>query len=60
MTSQMKFERVYETEYFKSVWRYDYSVTKSGPVSVSTTYKFDPTKKETLKDMVPQKKSRKK
>ena len=56
-----KFERVYENEYSKSVWRYDYSITKSGPVSVSTTYKKDILeKKQTLCDMIPKKKSRKK
>ena len=56
-----KFERVYETENTKSVWRYDYSITKSGPVSVSITYKKDILeKKQTLGDLVPKKKSRKK
>ena len=56
-----KFERVYETEYTKSVWRYDYSITRGGPVSVSITHKkefFD--KKQTLGDLVPKKKTRKK
>ena len=56
-----KFERVYETEFSKSVWRYDYSITKSGPVSVSITHKkefFE--KKQTLGDLVPKKKTRKK
>ena len=56
-----KFERVYETENSKSVWRYDYSITKSGPVSVSITYKKDISeKKQTLGDLIPKKKSRKK
>jgi hypothetical protein len=56
-----KFERVYENEYSKSVWRYDYSITKSGPVSVSITYKKDISeKKQTLGDLIPKKKSRKK
>ena len=56
-----KFERVYENEYSKSIWRYDYSITKSGPVSVSITYKKDISeKKQTLGDLIPKKKSRKK
>ena len=56
-----KFERVYESEYSKSIWRYDYSITKSGPVSVSITYKKDILeKKQTLGDLIPKKKSRKK
>ena len=56
-----KFERVYETENSKSIWRYDYSITKSGPVSVSITYKKDISeKKQTLGDLIPKKKSRKK
>ena len=56
-----KFERVYETENSKSVWRYDYSISKSGPVSVSITYKKDILeKKQSLGDLIPKKKSRKK
>jgi hypothetical protein len=56
-----KFERVYENEYSKSIWRYDYSITKSGPVSVSITYKKDILeKKQTLGNLIPKKKSRKK
>jgi len=56
-----KFERVYETENSKSIWKYDYSITKSGPVSVSITYKKDISeKKQTLGDLIPKKKSRKK
>ena len=56
-----KFERVYETENSKSVWRYDYSITKSGPVSVSISHKKDfVDKKQTLGDLVPKKKGRKK
>ena len=57
MVENTKFERIYETENSKSVWRYDYSITKSGPVSVSVTYKYDISqKKNTLKDLVPKKK----
>jgi len=56
-----KFERVYETENSKSVWRYDYSISKSGPVSVSITYKKDILeKKQSLGDLIPKKKGRKK
>jgi len=56
-----KFERLYETENSKSVWRYDYSISKSGPVSVSITYKKDILeKKQSLGDLIPKKKSRKK
>jgi len=56
-----KFERVCETENSKSVWRYDYSISKSGPVSVSITYKKDILeKKQSLGDLIPKKKSRKK
>jgi len=56
-----KFERVYETENSKSIWRYDYSITKSGPVSVSITYKKDISeKKQSLGDLIPKKKGRKK
>jgi hypothetical protein len=52
---------VYETENSKSVWRYDYSISKSGPVSVSITYKKDILeKKQSLGDLIPKKKSRKK
>ena len=60
-SENLKFERVYETEYTKSVWKYDYSITKSGPVSVSVTYKKDILeKKQTLGDLIPKKKGRKK
>ena len=56
-----KFERVYETENSKSVWRYDYSISKSVPVSVSITYKKDILeKKQSLGDLIPKKKGRKK
>jgi hypothetical protein len=34
-----KFTRIYEDEDTKTVWTYDYSVTKTGPVSVEITYK---------------------
>ena len=61
VSESLKFERVYETENSKSVWRYDYSITKSGPVSVSITYKKDISeKKQSLGDLIPKKKSRKK
>jgi hypothetical protein len=61
VSESLKFERVYETENSKSVWRYDYSITKSGPVSVSITYKKDISeKKQTLGDLIPKKKGRKK
>ena len=60
MSSETKFERIYEDENSKQVWKYDYSITKSGPVSVTTTYKYDPMEKKTLKDLVPKKKTKKK
>ena len=61
VSENTKFERVYETENSKSVWRYDYSISKSGPVSVSITYKKDILeKKQSLGDLIPKKKSRKK
>ena len=61
VSESLKFERVYETENSKSVWRYDYSITKSGPVSVSITYKKDISeKKQSLGDLIPKKKGRKK
>jgi len=60
-SENLKFERVYETEYTKSVWKYDYSITKNGPVSVSISHKKDfVDKKQTLGDLVPKKKGRKK
>lgn len=34
-----KFTRVYEDEDSKSIWTYDLSKTKSGPVSVEIQYK---------------------
>ena len=51
-----KFERVYEDEYCTSIWKYDSSVTKNGPVSVEHKWKkgFDSpvsTKKKTLGDL---------
>ena len=30
-----KFEITYESEFSKSTWKYDYSITKNGPVSVT-------------------------
>jgi hypothetical protein len=61
VSESLKFERVYETEYSKSVWKYDYSITKNGPVSVSISHKKDfVDKKQTLGDLVPKKKGRKK
>lgn len=62
MSENQKFQRVYEDEYYKSVWRYDYSVTKSGPVSVSITQKKPDTfykVKKTMGDHVPKPKKRK-
>ena len=57
MAENTKFERIYEDENSKSVWRYDYSITKNRPVSVSVTYKYDISqKKTTMKDLVPKKK----
>ena len=57
MAENTKFERIYEDENSKSVWRYDYSITKNGPVSVSVTYKYDISqKKRTMKDLVPKRK----
>jgi hypothetical protein len=51
-----KFERVYEDEYCTSIWKYDYSKTTSGPVSVEHRWKkgFETsnTKKKTLGDLV--------
>jgi hypothetical protein len=61
MSENQKFERVYEDENYKSVWRYDYSVTRSGPVSVSITHKKPDSfykEKKSLGDLVPQKKKR--
>lgn len=53
---QTKFERVYEDEYCTSIWKYDYSKTTSGPVSVEHRWKrgFEQpnTKKKTLGDLV--------
>ena len=34
-----KFTRTYDNEVSKTVWKYDLSITKNGPVSVSITYK---------------------
>jgi len=34
-----KFEIVFEDEISKSVWKYDYSITQRGPVSVTITHK---------------------
>jgi hypothetical protein len=52
----LKFERIYEDEETISVWKYDYNVTRSGPVSVDFKYKkgFGPPqekKKKTLGDL---------
>ena len=51
-----KFERVYENEYCTSIWKYDYSKTTSGPVSVEHRWKkgFETSnsKKKTLGDLV--------
>ena len=51
-----KFERVYESEYCTSIWKYDYSKTTSGPVSVEHRWKkgFETynAKKKTLGDLV--------
>ena len=50
-----KFELVYEDEYSISIWRYDYSKTKNGPVEVEQKYKKrffeNDTKKKTLGDL---------
>ena len=54
-----KFERVYENEYCTSIWKYDYSRTTSGPVSVEHRWKRDlkllNSKKKTLGDLVKRK-----
>ena len=59
-----KFERVYENEYCTSIWKYDYSRTTSGPVSVEHRWKkgFESsnTKKKTLGDLVNETKPAKK
>ena len=53
---QTKFERIYEDEYCQSIWKYDYSKTKSGPISVEHKWKkgfeIPDTKKKTLGDLV--------
>lgn len=63
----LKFERIYEDEETISIWKYDYSITRNGPVSVEIKYKRGhepkPTKgKKTLKDHIAdeKKKSKKK
>ena len=59
-----KFERIYESEYCTSIWKYDYSKTTSGPVSVEHRWKkgFEgpDTKKKTLGDLVNETKPKKK
>ena len=62
MNKFTKFERTYEDKYTISVWKYDLSVTKTGPVSVSIKHKkefFEDDTKKTLKDYVPNKKPKK-
>jgi hypothetical protein len=34
-SGKTKFEITYESEFSKSTWKYDYSITKNGPVSVT-------------------------
>ena len=63
VSENQKFERVYEDENSKSVWKYDYSVTRNGPVSVTITYKKTDSfykEKKSLCDLVPKKTTRKK
>lgn len=63
VSENQKFERVYEDENSKSVWKYDYSVTRNGPVSVTITYKKTDSfykEKKSLGDLVPKKTTRKK
>lgn len=62
MSENQKFERVYDTDVSRSVWRYDYSITRSGPVSVSIQMKdvSGLKEKKTLGDLVTKKKPRKK
>jgi hypothetical protein len=33
---------IFEDEEIKSIWTYDYSVTRSGPISVEIIYKNEP------------------
>lgn len=34
-----KFTRVFEDEHSKQTWKYDYTVTRNGPISVEVVYK---------------------
>ena len=60
-----KFERIYEDEDCISIWKYDYSKTTCGPVSVEHKWKshvkwVNPDKKKTLKDLVAEERKSKK
>jgi len=56
-----KFQRIYENELCKQIWTYDYSVTRSGPISVETRWKDADaiSVKKTMKDFVNKKKTKK-
>jgi hypothetical protein len=64
VSENQKFERVYEDEYSISIWKYDYSKTTTGPVSVEHKWKkgFESpnTKKKTLGDLVNESEPKKK
>lgn len=44
--SSNKFKRVFEYDHATTVWTYDYSVTKNGPISVEVFYKNDASSKK--------------
>lgn len=37
--NQTKYSKIYDSEWSKQIWKYDLSITKNGPVSVSITHK---------------------
>jgi hypothetical protein len=40
--SQGKVVRIYEDADHKSIWTYDYSISRFGPISVEQVYKNEP------------------
>jgi hypothetical protein len=53
-SSNSKFIRVFEYDEATTIWTYDYSVTKNGPVSVEVKYKNEPKakKRKTKKQVI--------
>lgn len=56
-TDSEKFTKVFEDEHSKQTWKYDYTITRGGPISVEVIYKKNIKNYENSSDSSRRKKS---